>query len=61
MGFIYSERTILIIDRTNVKEVNDTINEFLVKLQKLSKNHHTKEFQSDKDHAYTIIDLPFEG
>jgi len=61
MGFIYSERTILIIDRSNRDDINDLINKLIVELQKLIKNAHTTEFQADRDHAYTIIDLPFEG
>jgi len=61
MRFVYQERTLLVADRSNIKEVNDLINELLVKLQKLCPNAKIQEFQADKDHAYSIIDLPFEG
>jgi len=59
MGFVYKERTVLIVDRSNLKIVNDAINELLVKLQKRSRHAKIQEFEADRDHAYTVIDLPF--
>ena len=61
MGFVYQERVVVIVDRSNRGDINKLLNELLVRLRKLCPEAVLNEFDGVPEREYTVLDLPWEG